>query len=82
MERGRLLRFDGLFAHQPNLEIARLMQGIHHFHHRLVIDGFIRAEEDGGIFFAGGQAIQALIIFASVTGSLPRNMLLSAFTDR
>lgn len=81
MERGRLLRFDGLFAHQPDLEIARLMQGIHHFHHRLVIDGFIRAEEDGGIF-AGGQAIGALIIFASVTGSLPRNMLLSAFTDR
>ena len=36
------------------------MQGIHHFHHRLVIDGFIRAEEDGGIFFAGGQAIQGV----------------------
>lgn len=45
-----LFGFDGLFAHQPDLEIARLMQGIHHFHHRLVIDGFIRAEEDGGIF--------------------------------
>ena len=27
-------------------------------------------------------ASSRLIIFASVTGSLPRNMLLSAFTDR
>ena len=53
-----LLGFDGLFAHQANLQIARLVQGIHDLHHRLVVHGFIRAEEDGGIFLAFGQGIQ------------------------
>ena len=34
------------------------MQGIHNFHHRLVVHGFIRTEEDRGVFLTFGQRIQ------------------------
>ena len=49
-----LLRFGGFFADQTYLQVTRLMQRIHYLHQRLVIDGFIRSEEDGGVFLAFG----------------------------
>ena len=49
-----LLRFGGFFANQTYLQVTRLMQRIHYLHQRLVIDGFIRTEEDGGVFLAFG----------------------------
>lgn len=36
------------------------MQGIYYFYYCFVIDGFICVEEDGGIFFVGGQVIQGV----------------------
>ena len=42
------------FADQTYLQVTRLMQRIHYLHQRLVIDGFIRSEEDGGVFLAFG----------------------------
>ena len=45
-----LFRFGGFFADQTYLQVTRLMQRIHYLHQRLVIDGFIRSEEDGGVF--------------------------------
>lgn len=49
-----LLRFGGFFADQTYLQVTRLMQRIHYLHQRLVIDGFVRSEEDGGVFLAFG----------------------------
>ncbi len=34
------------------------MQRVHYLHHGFIIDGFIRAEEDGGVFLAAGQLVQ------------------------
>ena len=33
------------------------MQRVHHLHHGLIINGFIRTEEDGGVFLAAGKPI-------------------------
>lgn len=49
-----LLRFGGFFADQTYFQVTRLMQRIHYLHQRLVIDGFVRSEEDGGVFLAFG----------------------------
>lgn len=49
-----LFCFGSFFADQTYLQVTRLMQRIHYLHQRLVIDGFVRSEEDGGVFLAFG----------------------------
>ena len=49
-----LFRFRSFFADQTYFQVTRLMQRIHYLHQRLVIDSFIRTEEDGGVFLAFG----------------------------
>lgn len=77
-----LLRGRFLFADQTNLQVSRLMQRVHYLHHGFIIDGFIRAEEDGGVFLAAGQLVQRRNNRGIRYRIVAQNMDLSAFTDR
>ncbi len=63
-----LLYFVWRFLRRPDLSSGNPPDAAYHYlHQRLVIDGFVRSEEDGGSFLPSVNAFNAVIIVSSVT---------------